>query len=156
MRTCHLRLTALLIGALCLLQCTPDRDIIPAQAFEVFEVGGFACECAGHCSTSFILEGRRLVRVRYEWCQFASELDRLEMTADKMDLVSSLAHAVPKRLFSASQTIGQPDAGDWGGYRIRIRGRGQDRVWFIDTIEDNLPNWIKPFQQRIAQTLEAL
>ncbi len=61
-----------------------------------------------------------------------------------------------ERLFSANQIIGQPDAGDWGGYRIRVLGRGQDRVWFIDTMESNLPDWIKPFQQKIRQTLQAM
>lgn len=155
METAKTRLAALLISAVVLLQCIPDRAV-PAQPFIIFEVGGFACECGGHCSTSFVLENQQLVRIRYEWCQFESEIDRLDMPEEKRALVNNLALAVPKRLFSSQQVIGQPDAGDWGGYRIRIVTGDQYRVWFIDTMEDNLPNWIKPFQRRIRQTLREL
>lgn len=72
------------------------------------------------------------------------------------DLVP-LMTAVPDQLFDEkNRIIGQPDAGDWGGYYFEIKRGDLREFWLIDTHRDNLPSYILPFEKLLEEKLQLL
>jgi hypothetical protein len=56
-------------------------------------------------------------------------------------------------LKSHDTTIGEPDAGDWGGIYLAVSVNGEVDYWFIDKKEENLPNNLKPLLAKINEKL---
>ncbi|UPL48267.1 hypothetical protein [Hymenobacter sublimis] len=70
--------------------------------------------------------------------------------------VSDLPNLIPTQLLAESgHVIGQPDAGDWGGYYLELNDQGTRRFWLIDTQKRNIPAYLHPLvdtlQSRIAR-----
>ncbi|MCR5888785.1 hypothetical protein LRS06_13605 [Hymenobacter sp. J193] len=55
-------------------------------------------------------------------------------TTAEFDAVKDLVQQIPLTLLAKEDVvIGQPDAGDWGGYYLEVQNGEQRRYWLIDT-----------------------
>jgi hypothetical protein len=64
----------------------------------------------------------------------------------RFNLVKGLRNQIPKDLLEQETVrIGQPDAGDWGGYYIEVNEKGERKFWLLDKNQMNLPESLKPF-----------
>lgn len=73
---------------------------------------------------------------------------------EKYQLVRDIPELVPSELISNHDTvIGQPDAGDWGGYYLEFHDRGRRRFWLMDKNELNLPEELKPFARLLGERI---
>ena len=71
--------------------------------------------------------------------------------------VQHITMKVPAQLLQETgSVIGQPDAGDWGGYYLETKQNGQVRFWLIDTKKENLPSYLHPFVDELAVKLVIL
>jgi hypothetical protein len=60
--------------------------------------------------------------------------------------VKSLKTIIPQELLMTNSTIiGQPDGGDWGGLYFEVTTKGKKQYWYIDKMQTNLPEYLKPF-----------
>lgn len=72
-------------------------------------------------------------------------------------LVKDLPGKVPTQLFAEKDTvIGQPDAGDWGGYYLEITHNEERKFWLIDKKKDNLPTYLQSFVDEMEAKLAVL
>jgi len=68
--------------------------------------------------------------------------------------VNNLRTQIPHELLETkSVTIGQPDAGDWGGIYFEISIEGEKQFWLIDKMRMNLPEYLKPFVDEIENNI---
>jgi hypothetical protein len=71
--------------------------------------------------------------------------------------VQGLLQQVPRRLLSErAHVIGQPDAGDWGGYYVEVQHAGVRRFWLIDTQKENIPTYLHAFTDSLKANIRAL
>ena len=71
--------------------------------------------------------------------------------------VAHLPDELPSQLFSETEAVlGQPDAGDWGGYYIEHSDGTVVRKWAIDTMKDNIPAYLHDFTDKIQQAIAAI
>ncbi len=63
----------------------------------------------------------------------------VQLSNDKFEQVKFITDRIPEKLFAENEiVIGQPDAGDWGGFYVETNVRGTQRYWLIDKMESNL------------------
>lgn len=69
--------------------------------------------------------------------------------------VESLINPIPEGLFlETEKTIGQPDAGDWGGYYLEVKKENETvQFWLIDTMKDNLPAYLRDYTDKIEEAI---
>ena len=68
-----------------------------------------------------------------------------------------LKAAFPMELLQHSNpVIGQPDAGDWGGYYIEFKQGDVRRFWLIDKMQSNVPIQYHSFLDQVTDVIEAL
>jgi len=68
-----------------------------------------------------------------------------------------LRQQVPAQLLNTTaNVIGQPDAGDWGGYYVETSHNGIRRFWLIDTKKSNLPTYLHAFTDSLRVHIQAL
>lgn len=74
---------------------------------------------------------------------------------DKYELVKFLPNEFPFALLDETETtIGMPDAGDWGGIYIEVETtKGNRYYWNIDTMEDNLPEYLREFAAEVQEAV---
>jgi hypothetical protein len=71
--------------------------------------------------------------------------------------VKDLRKEIPADLLTSTSTvIGQPDAGDWGGIYFEITDAGERRYWLIDKLETNIPEYLRPFVEKIEGKIELI
>jgi hypothetical protein len=72
--------------------------------------------------------------------------------------VENLITQIPDNLFSETDKIlGQPDAGDWGGYYIEVKKEGGDpQFWLIDTMKDNIPAYLRDYTDNVQAAIELI
>jgi len=79
------------------------------------------------------------------------------LSDEKFQLVKNFPSFFPDELLDDSfAVIGQPDAGDWGGYIIGKIDNEELRIWLIDTIDSNIPEYLHTFNDMIAFTTSLL
>ena len=72
------------------------------------------------------------------------------MSAAQRTECASLLSSIPDTLFQIEQTIiGQPDAGDWGGFYIECQHENRRRFWLIDTQLQSVPSSLHAFLQEV-------
>lgn len=68
-----------------------------------------------------------------------------------------LRRQVPTQLLNTmANVIGQPDAGDWGGYYVEVEHNGIRRFWLIDTKKENIPAYLHAFTDSLGVHIRAL
>lgn len=71
--------------------------------------------------------------------------------------ISGLDKIIPSELVNTKErTIGQPDAGDWGGVYFEFSAKGKREYWIIDKNRNNIPEYLIPFVQEIEDRIELL
>lgn len=71
--------------------------------------------------------------------------------------VNGFPSSIPIELYSfPDSTFGMPDAGDWGGYYLEVSRSGKKSVWYIDKMQSNLPEFLKPLATAIESNVEIL
>lgn len=75
----------------------------------------------------------------------------------KFEKVKELKNSVPQELLSVNQTIiGMPDAGDWGGIYFEMSVNGEKAFWLIDKMEENIPDYLRPFVNEIEAKIDLI
>lgn len=157
--------TSLLYGLLFLaLGCSkPGGDIVLVNSnTEYFIFGHFYGECSGEqCVETFKIQGEHLFEESNDIYGLAAAaspdpyLGNFQMLDQSIyEEVAGLENEIPAALFlELSKVIGQPDAGDWGGYYIEHYDGTSVRKWAIDTAKRNIPEYLHDFNDKIAEAI---
>lgn len=142
-----------LTGLLLLCASCAYLDLDPAESdYVVF--GTFAGFCQGErCIEIYKLTSRKLYedrRDKYPLPDKPYDGDFQLLSKDYFEKVKAFPSDVPAQLLNTPNgVIGQPDAGDWGGYYFEISKNGKKQFWLIDTMQANLPEYLRPFATEI-------
>ena len=143
-----------LIGLFCgivVVSCTDsgiDPDNKLDKGYLIF--GSFFGECFGEeCVEIFKIENGKVyedINDNYPRYNMRYEGSYVELTAEKHNVVDDLIDYFPSRLLEETETVlGEPDAGDWGGWYVEVRYDGEHRFWLIDNHTGNLPEYLESF-----------
>ena len=138
--------------------CQPD-ETTPVGNVESVVFGHFFGECVGEeCIEIFKIEDGILYEDKKDnYPSFVNPYDgEYESLPDNLfQAVKDLETLVPDQLLEESETvIGQPDAGDWGGYYFEISQDGVRNHYRIDKMKDNLHEYLKDFADVLANYIE--
>jgi len=148
------------LALLVLLSCDEDERIdLKDSSYITF--GHFYGFCLGEqCIEIFKLTDNGLyedVLDRYPGSDSPYRGNFKPMDAYKFELVKQLRNELPSALLDIEERrIGQPDAGDWGGYYLEIVHRGKIRFWLMDKNELYLPENLKPFALKLGAYIEKI
>ncbi len=71
--------------------------------------------------------------------------------------VKDLPASIPAQLYQErDRVIGQPDAGDWGGYYLEVNQNGKRQFWLIDKPKANLPAYLHAFVDALEGSIQKL
>jgi hypothetical protein len=125
--------------------------------FSEFIFGSAYGFCAGNCVHLFKIAGGKV---------YADLLDRGDpaeatfSTTPLGDVEYQLALPVmeqfPEALLAEKSPIGCPDCHDQGGYFVQITKDGETSRWMIDTVEDRLPAYLRPYTKLIGEVVQEL
>lgn len=144
------------------LSCEKNREccVMPNQ-FTEFIFGTYYGECMGEaCIETFKLEDERLFEDKND--NYAGPFPYAgdwELLSDKLyEKVRYLPNAFPHALYDETKTtIGMPDAGDWGGIYVEVETVEGNRFhWNIDTMEDNLPEYLHEFATAVQEAVMSI
>ncbi len=154
---------ALRILILCcsfLVSCKKDDIILSDGDYLIF--GHFYGMCQGEqCIEIFRLESTQLLEdSRDQYPSHSSFYDAdftILLDAKKFDAVKDLTDFIPAQLLNQPNgTIGQPDAGDWGGLYIEYKKDGVRRFWLLDKMESNVPADFHEFINKVEEKIDLL
>ena len=140
-----------------LISCSEKEHLKPLQPVSLI-FGTYYGLCADNCTTLYKIEDSKL---------FLDEADRVipkeipfqdfTLSDEKFKLAKEVMDAFPGELFQESESqIGCPDCADQGGYYVEWKENGERKIWHIDTNENALPQYLKPFVQKISEVIEEL
>ena len=145
-----------------LVSCDDDSDTGNGEitADDTFIFGHFYGECFGeNCVEIFKIENGMLYEDTKDLYPngMSADYDWTLLEESKYQLVRSFPDLFPNELLEESEvTIGQPDAGDWGGYVIGKNIDNELRMWLIDTMDDNIPDYLHEYNDEIGATINLL
>lgn len=122
--------------------------------------GDFFGECIGEgCIDIFKIQDGRVFSDTLDRYPSASKLPHqtayVEISNDSYEALEDILSRIPEELYVEDRTvIGQPDAGDWGGYYLEIKIDDETRYWLIDKMEDNLPSYLHAFVEQLDEAIE--
>jgi|SRR5688500_14560438 len=150
-----------LFGLICILiniSCDSDDSILEgASDYIVF--GSFFGECAGEgCLEMFKLTNEGLFEdtldVYPSGLGFWEGQYNVLIDSEKFQQVKDLGDFIPSDLLNNSETtIGQPDAGDWGGIYFELKSGSFHRYWLLDQHEGNMPQVYNEFVDKIIEKI---
>ncbi|MFC2085823.1 hypothetical protein ACFLRO_01280 [Bacteroidota bacterium] len=121
--------------------------------------GDFYGECLGEgCIDIFKIQDGRVFADTLDRYPSASMLPHetawVEISDDSFTSLCQIFSEIPTDLFLEEEiVIGQPDAGDWGGFYLETRLDDETRYWLIDKLEGNLPSYLRPFAERLDEAI---
>lgn len=120
--------------------------------------GQFYGFCIGDdCIQLFRLESTRLLEDKNDNYPSASTFYNASykvLSSEKFNKVKSLSLAFPLELLAENDTvIGQPDAGDWGGYYIEYSSKGVRKYWLIDKMRNSTPEYMHSFLTEVDEAI---
>ncbi|SFQ69041.1 hypothetical protein [Hymenobacter arizonensis] len=125
--------------------------------------GSFYGECYGpNCIRIFRLDLAKQtlaedINDRYPSAAAPYKGQYLARSAANFRRVHGLMQQVPPQLLlERANVIGQPDAGDWGGYYVEVRQAGTRHFWLIDTQKSNIPSYLHAFTDSLRTNIQAL
>lgn len=134
-----------IITGLFLLIITSCQDQpIELRASDYLIFGHFYGECAGEgCIEIFKLEQDRLFEDKRDVYPNATDFykgDYVELSTQKFLITKDIVDSFPKELLDEkNRVIGQPDAGDWGGFYVEYNYKGTRQFWLLDKAKSNVP-----------------
>jgi hypothetical protein len=135
--------------------CTPWFDTDPGkQTPDAFYFGSFFGMCIGNgCVDVYKLSAEGLFEDKsafYPGSESVYDGDFVRVDDAFLAEARALQNLFPEGLLDEKdQTIGAPDAGDWGGYLIAWRKDGVTRVWLVDKMRENVPAKYHPFLEAL-------
>ncbi len=160
MRITHLFSLSLFIVMMTTTACEKEScNCLEQIDYLVF--GQFAGECMGEqCIEIFKLTDAALfedTQDKYPSNQAPYEGTFVALPSTTFDEVADLINQVPAALLDEPNgTIGMPDAGDWGGYYVEVRRDGNIQFWLIDTMKDNIPEFLHDFNDKIKAAITTI
>lgn len=142
--------------------CKHDRDdVLQPADFDYFIFGHFFGECGGEqCVEIFVIQNEKLYEDTLDdYPGIADFEDRQLVLLDNAAyaIAADLPDQMPDDLWNETETtIGQPDAGDWGGIYLEVKRDGQTRYWLIDHMDNNIPEYLHPFTVAIKETIAGI
>jgi len=139
---------------------TVDCCAMPG-AFSDFIFGTYYGECLGEgCIETFRLRDEKLYEDENDnyGGPFPYPGEWEQLSDEKYQSVKDLPTSLPDQLFTETETtIGMPDAGDWGGIYIEVEDlEGNRHYWNIDTMKDNLPQYLHDFTDAVQAAVAAI
>lgn len=134
--------------------------VYPEQ-FSEFIFGTYYGECIGDdCVQTFkIVDGRIYEDSKDQYLKTAPyEGEWTELDHSLFEKIAYLPNEFPTALFDeAETTLGMPDAGDWGGIYVEVQTEKGNRFhWQIDTMKENLPEYLHAFVDAVMRAMEEL
>ncbi|QJX45931.1 hypothetical protein HMJ29_02845 [Hymenobacter taeanensis] len=146
-----------LLAALGTGSCSPENPPVEPAADELV-FGQFYGECSGErCIDIYKLDTRHQelledTKDAYPTTTAPYEGAFVPLATSFYRRAEDLGQYVPAQLLrEPNGPIGQPDAGDWGGYYLEVNKKGKRSFWLLDTQKRNLPAYLHP----LADTLRA-
>ncbi|MFD2721437.1 hypothetical protein ACFST9_22170 [Hymenobacter monticola] len=125
--------------------------------------GSFYGECRGsNCIQIFRLNPTRQtleedVADQYPSSSAPYQGQYVPRSAASFQRVQGLLQQVPAQLLNEpAHVIGQPDAGDWGGYYVEVQHAGTSRFWLIDTQKRHIPTYLHALTDSLQANIRAL
>ena len=151
-------ITYSLLASLLILAAGCSKEALNPEKVDYFIFGHFYGECVGEgCVEMFRVKDGILYEDTNDNYPSSSlnsyNGDWVELSSDKYELVKDLIEEVPQDIYEEDDVIGQPDAGDWGGFYLEIKQDGQKENWLIDTMKDNIPEFLHDLNDAIEQAI---
>ncbi len=143
-----------------LFACEPDDEAVLTPDYLVF--GQYYGECAGGeiCVEIYKLADKSLYEDTNDLYPNPNKRytgNYVLQDAAQYEKVKDLIKAVPAKLLKEETTvIGQPDAGDWGGYYIEVRKKRVRKFYLIDTKQENIPPYLHLFTDKVKASIRQL
>ena len=139
----------------------PVTNPLPSNPPDYFLFGHYFGMCGGEqCIEIFKVQGNVLYEDsvdKYPSNRIPYQGKYYRHSDSLFQLVRYLYQQMPSQLWNVKDTtIGMPDAADWGGLYFEISQNGRHRYWLIDKMESNLPEYLRPFSERIEEAVQKL
>lgn len=130
----------------------------PSDSVDYFVFGSGYCHCINNCGTFYKYTPAALVKGEGTSCQRTDyTYGGAALPAANLAQAEALLKALPNELYMAADTtFGCPDCADQGAFHIEVKKGGDVKFWRIDTNEGAVPEFLKPFHQKMRETLEVL
>lgn len=155
--------TTLILMAVWLLlfsNCHQSTDSSSEESYLVF--GRFYGLCVGEsCIEFFKIENDQLFEDTLDYYPTQNDLPHntsyVRLSDEAYERVKHLPKLIPDELFfEDSEVIGQPDAGDWGGFYLETDQSGTIEIWLIDKNKNNIPEYLHAFVDSLDHAIETL
>jgi len=149
-----------LIALLLLSHCNDGGRLFKRSDYLIF--GHFYGECVGEgCIEIFKLANGEVFEDTLDRYPVLDELPNptnfVRLPNDRFQKVKFIFERFPKELFEEDAIyIGQPDAGDWGGFYVETNIGGVRRYWLIDKKKSNLPEYLHDFTNSLNDAIQEL
>ncbi|MGB4775194.1 MAG: hypothetical protein WBP45_08480 [Daejeonella sp.] len=158
----YLKSTLLIAGVvlMCISACKKDPHVsILEKDYIIIGYGnGF---CASNCEVTYLINKDGVFRsVNYLQTKKLSSFNQ-KLSEEKFKQVKDFETKIPEELINSGKDevtfIGCPNCADQGSYYVEIVIKGKNpKCYFIDTITDELPDYLKKFAIDINGTLGIL
>ena len=128
---------------------------------DYFVFGLFYGECEGaDCIQMYKLDKKNLYKdVKSHYPTFSSYYSGTfkKLGNDKFQRIYKITSRIPQELLnSKSGIIGEPDAGDWGGFYFEYSNKGKKKYWIIDKNKNNLSKYLHNFVDDVENTIKQI
>ena len=160
----HRLFISLVVGILALLTFVACQKSTPTPASaEAMIFGSYYSECLGErCIEMYRLDPKKQALdedALDKYPSFTAPYDGNYQARSHADYQRTLplCQQVPAQLLAVTNgVIGQPDAGDWGGYYVEVNENGTRRFWLIDTQKSHIPPYLHAFTDSLRMHIQAL
>ncbi|MCG8608420.1 hypothetical protein MJD09_25960 [bacterium] len=81
----------------------------------------------------------------------------VSLSNEEYEKVKHISDLIPDELFAEDAlVIGQPDAGDWGGFYLETNKRGKTEYWLIDKMKNNIPAYLHTLVDALDEAIQQL
>lgn len=139
--------------------CSGEPENLSARG-DYIVFGDFYGECFGDgCIDIFKVAQKRVFEDTLDLYPSASSLPHMvefvQVANGRYDDIIDLIGDIPAHLFDVKGVvIGQPDAGDWGGFYLETNTSGEVRYWLIDKLEENLPTYLREYTRNLDAAIQ--
>ncbi len=142
---------------ICAISCSKE----PQGNGDYIIFGHFYGECFGEaCIEVFKLDSEKLtedINDFYPNSNFYDGAFETPLSQEKFEIAEILWETFPDNLLNESETtLGQPDAGDWGGLYVEYKKGDVRDFWLIDQTAENIPSYLIPFQKRVNDVIREI
>ena len=153
------KLTFITTILLITLGCQSDEIVLSDSDYIVF--GDYYGMCkANSCVDIYRLESNRILadtKKQYPNRFSFYEGNYTALSNEKYEAVKDIVNYFPDELLNIKDTtIGQPDAGDWGGFYIEYNYNGKHQFWMLDKMKSNVPASLHAFIDKLNEKLSYL